>query len=103
MGEPPHDVLQERELKITCLQPLLGVSSSGPSVVLSDAGFTIKAEVVDSSRDQQPTRWQWVCTAASGVPCFSGDDVPDTNSNELRIESGGMMLPGDYAFKVQME
>ena len=58
---------------------------------------------MDSGRDQEPTHWQWVCTTASGLPCFRGYDVPDTNSNELRIESGGMILPGDYAFKVQSD
>ena len=99
-GEPPNNIVQERELRISCLQPPLGVSTSGPRVVVHDTSFAINAEVMDSGREQEPTSWQWVCMAASGAPCFEGYDVPDTNANTLNIEPGKMLLPGDYIIKV---
>ena len=100
-GEPPNNVIQERELRISCLQPPLGVSTSGPDVVVQDAGFAIDAEVLDSGRKQEPVSWQWVCMAASGAPCFEGYDVPDTSANTLRVEPVRMLLPGDYIIKVR--
>ena len=100
-GAPPNNVVQERELRISCLQPPLGVSTSGPHVVVTGAGFAIDAEVLDSGREQEPTSWQWVCLAASGAPCFEGYDVPDTNADTLRIEARTMSLPGDYTIKVR--
>ena len=100
-GDPPIDIVfQERELRISCMQPPLAVSTSGPHVVLPGTGFTIHAELVDSGRDLTPTNWQWVCTAASGSSCFTGIDVPGSSAGVLHIMPG-MLLPGDHVIRVR--
>ena len=82
------------------MQPPLAVSTAGPHVVVPGSGFTIYADLADSGRDLAPTTWQWVCTAASGSPCFTGIDVPDPSAGVWHIKPG-MMLPGDYVIKVR--
>ena len=96
----PFITIQEREVHISCLKPPLGVSISGPSVVLPNTGFTLSGNVVDSANASEPTTWQWLCIAASGAPCFAGRNVPDASSSVFII-TPGMILPDEYNVKAR--